>query len=200
MRIWFVAATVLISALSPYAVAGDAASGKTKAAVCAACHGADGKALQAEYPNLAGQGAPYLVKQLMEYKSGVRENAIMLGMAAGLSDTDMEDIAAYYESLPPIQGIAATDTLTLGQSIYRGGITSAGIAACIGCHGPSGRGNPAAKYPHLAGQNSSYVYTTLQNFRGGTRANDPNEMMRSISHRLTNDEIAAVANYIQGLN
>jgi len=179
--------------------AGDAEAGKAKAAVCAACHGADGKALQAEYPNLAAQGEKYLIKQLQEFKSGVRENALMMPMAANLSDEDMADIAAFYASLPAIQGVASEENLTLGQNIYRGGITSAGIAACIGCHGPTGQGVPLAGFPMLSGQNSSYVYTTLQQFRAGTRANDANEVMRGIAHRITNEEIAAVANYVQGL-
>lgn len=181
------------------AVAGDAAAGKTKAATCGACHGVDGKASLPEQPNLAAQGEKYLIKQLQDYKSGARENAIMMPMATNLSDEDMADIAAYYASLPPIEGVSSEDNLTLGESIYRGGITSAGIAACTGCHGPNGQGNPMAGYPRLSGQNSSYVYTTLQQFRAGTRANDANEVMRSLVHRITNEEIAAVANYVQGL-
>ena len=125
----------------------------------------------------------------------------MAGMAGPLSDEDMADIGAYFESLPAVSGVADESAdLELGKNIYRGGITAAGIPACIGCHGPSGAGNPAAVYPALAGQNSSYVYTSLQQFRAGSRANDPNEMMRMIAHRMSNEEIAAVANYIQGLH
>ncbi|MBX2824896.1 MAG: cytochrome c4 [Gammaproteobacteria bacterium] len=179
--------------------AGDPEAGKAKSAVCAACHGMDGKALLPEYPNLAAQGEKYMIKQLQEFKSGARENALMMPMAANLSDEDMADISAYYASLPAIQGVASEDNLAAGRDIYRGGITSAGIAACIGCHGPNGQGNPMAGFPMLSGQNSSYVYTTLQQFRAGTRANDANEVMRGIAHRITNEEIAAVANYVQGL-
>lgn len=195
-------ATMALSSISQaQSLTGDAAAGKEKSATCAACHGSDGKALQPENPNLAGQGSAYLVKQLQDYKSGARDNAIMKGMASPLSEQDMADIAAWFSSLPPVAGVAEDDdTLTLGKNIYRGGITSAGIAACIGCHGPSGKGNPASAYPQLAGQNSSYTYTSLQQFRAGTRANDPNSMMRSLAHRLSNEEIAAVANYIQGLH
>lgn len=199
MKIWFYATTLLFAALSPLAHAADAEAGKTKAAACAACHGTDGKAQLAENPNLAGQGAKYLIKQLQEFKSGVRENAIMLGMASALSDEDMADIAAFYESLPAVQGVAKTDDLALGESIYRGGITAVNIPACSGCHGPAGKGNPAAGYPLLSGQNSSYLYTTLQHFRAGTRANDANSIMRGVAHRLSNEEIAAVSNYVQGL-
>lgn len=199
MKIWFCATTLLFAALSPLAHAANADAGKSKAAACGACHGADGKALLAENPNLAGQGSKYLIKQLQEFKSGVRENAIMQGMASPLSDEDMADIAAYYESLPPVQGVANTEHLQLGEDIYRGGITSIGIPACSGCHSPTGKGNPAAGYPQLSGQNSSYLYTTLQHFRAGTRANDANGIMRGVAHRLSNEEIAAVSNYIQGL-
>lgn len=180
--------------------AGDAAAGKEKAVSCQGCHGADGKALLPEYPNLAGQGAAYLVKQLQEFKSGERENAIMYPLASALSDEDMADIAAFYEGLPAIKGVASEENLTAGEAIYRGGITSAGIASCIGCHGPAGKGNPAAGYPALSGQNMGYTVLQLEHFRSGARANDPNGMMRNLAHRLSDAEIAAVANYIQGLN
>jgi len=199
MKIWFYAVLVACATFAPLSHAADAAAGKAKSAACAGCHGVDGKALLPEYPNLAGQGAKYLAKQLQEFKSGVRDNAIMMGMAAALSDEDMADIGAFYESLPSAQGVAEEENLQLGENIYRGGITSVNIPACTGCHGPNGQGNPAAGFPALSGQNSSYVYTALQYFRAGTRANDTNAMMRNIAHRLSNDEIAAVSNYVQGL-
>jgi len=199
MKNWFYAVLLACAAFTHLSHAADAAAGKSKSAACAGCHGVDGKALLQEYPNLAGQGARYLLKQLQEFKSGARENAIMAGMAAPLSDEDMVDIAAYYASLPAIQGVAEEKNLQMGQDIYRGGIVSVNIPACTGCHGPQGEGNPAAGFPMLSGQNSSYVYTALQSFRSGTRHNDANSMMRNIAHRLSNDEIAAVANYIQGL-
>lgn len=182
-------------------IEGDAAAGASKAAVCGACHGQDGKALQVEYPNLAGQGAGYIAKQLADYKSGARTNAIMTGMAAALSDQDMADIAAHFAGLPAVQGVAEDrEDLKTGESIYRGGITSAKIPACMGCHAPSGRGNPAANWPALAGQNAAYIALTLRSFRSGERNNDPNEMMRMVSHRLSDNEIEAIANYVQGLN
>ncbi len=182
-------------------VEGDAAAGAGKAAVCAACHGQDGKALQAEYPNLAGQGPGYIAKQLVDYKSGARANAIMSGMAAALSNQDMADIAAHFANLPAIQGVAEDrEDLKTGESIYRGGITSAKIPACMGCHGPSGNGNPAASWPALAGQNAAYIALTLRSFRSGERNNDPNQMMQMVAHRLSDAEIEAVANYVQGLN
>lgn len=202
IRIYAAVACVALSAsafFSNPASAADPAAGQARAAVCAGCHGVDGKATQAEYPHLAGQGAAYLLKQLADFKSGARENAIMAPMAMPLSDEDMANIAAFYESLPMIQGVSDEADLTKGQDIYRGGITSAGVPACIGCHGPSGKGNPAAAWPALSGQNASYTYTALQQFRAGTRSNDASSMMRSVAHRMTNEEIAAVANYIQGL-
>jgi len=174
------AATALLFAFSSAGFAaddgltGDAAAGQAKAALCAACHGPDGQALQAEFPNLAGQGAKYVVKQLKEFKSGARNNAVMLGK-------DRED-------------------LKLGESIYRGGITAASIPACSACHGPSGKGNPAAAWPVLAGQSSTYLEQTLKHFRSEERANDPNAMMRSVAKRLSDSEISALANYLQGLN
>ena len=183
------------------AITGDASAGQGKAAVCSACHGSDGKALQLEYPNLAGQGAGYIAKQLADYKSGARANAIMTGMAAGLSEQDMADIAAYYSSLPAIDGVAEDrEDLKTGESIFRGGITSAKIPSCMGCHGPSGNGNPAANWPMLSGQNAAYTALALRSFRSGERNNDPNEMMRMVAHRLSDTEIEALANYLQGLN
>ncbi len=192
-------ASALLLGAAPAMAEGDAAAGKAKAAACAGCHGTDGKALIPEYPNLAGQHASYIAKQLQNYQSGERANAIMAGMSAALSEQDIEDISAYYSSLPPVTGIANEENLELGQNIYRGGITAAGIPACSGCHGAAGNGNPAATWPALAGQNANYTTLQLQHFRSKDRANDPNAMMRSIAERLTDAEIQALANYIQGL-
>jgi len=180
--------------------AGDAAAGKTKAAACAGCHGTDGKATIAEYPNLAGQHADYIAKQLEHFKSGERANAIMAGMAAALSAQDMADIGAFYAGLTPIAGVANKDGLQQGQDIYRGGITDVGVPACSGCHGATGNGNPAAGFPALAGQNAAYTVLQLQAFRSKDRANDANAMMRGVAERLTDAEIDAVANYISGLH
>ena len=180
--------------------AGDIEAGKAKAATCVGCHGADGKALLPEQPNLAGQNAGYLAKQLHEFQSGERSNAIMAGMSAALSAEDIENISAFYESLPPIEGVASEENLQLGTDIYRGGITGAGIPACSGCHGANGKGNPAAGWPALAGQNAAYTVIQLEAFRSKERANDSNAVMRSIAERLTDAEIQAVSNYIMGLH
>ncbi|MEE9334537.1 MAG: c-type cytochrome [Granulosicoccaceae bacterium] len=181
-------------------VVGDAAAGEAAAAVCGSCHGADGKALVPNYPNLGGQHASYTAKQITEFREGIRENAVMAGMAAALTDQGILDIAAYYASLPVVKGIASEENLKAGEDIFRGGVTAVGIPGCMGCHGPNGSGNPAAGFPALAGQNSAYIIEQLTHFRAGTRANDAGEMMRSIAKRLSDDEIAAVANYISGLH
>ena len=178
---------------------GDAEAGAAKAAVCAACHGADGKALQPTYPNLGGQHPSYIAKQLANYRDGERVNALMTGQAANLSDEDILDLAAHFGAMPKVEGVASEETLALGERIYRGGITAAGVPACIGCHGPGGLGNPASVFPLVSGQNAGYTADQLRYFRSGERANDPNAMMRSIAKRLTDEEIDALSNYMAGL-
>lgn len=201
MKNWFCLAAVALVFLAGNAQAtGDAAAGQGKSAVCAACHGADGKAIQPSYPNLAGQHASYIAKQLTEYRDGGRVNALMSGQATNLSDQDILDLAAYYSEMPSIPGVAAEENLTLGMNIYRGGITSAGVASCAACHGPAGMGNPAAVWPAVSGQNAQYTADQLRYFRSGERANDPNGVMRGVSKRMTDQEIDAVANYIAGLH
>ncbi len=179
---------------------GDAAAGKAGSAVCAGCHGVDGVAAIKAYPNLAGQGAPYLVKQLMEFKSGARENAIMAGMVAALDEKAMNDLAAFYAELPSAEGVSVPEDLAIGRNIYRGGIASIGVPACMSCHGPDGGGNDAAKFPALSGQNAEYIVLALQAFRSGTRGNDVNKMMRIVAERLSDKEISALGNYVQGLH
>ncbi len=178
---------------------GDAAAGKAAAAVCAGCHGVDGVSAIPANPSLAGQGAPYLLKQLMEFKSGARNNAIMAGMVAALDDTAMANLAAYYAEQTPAEGVSTEENLKLGRDIYRGGIGAIGVPACASCHGPAGAGNDAAKFPRLGGQHAEYTASTLKQFRSGERANDANKMMRMVAARLSDEEIAALANYIQGL-
>jgi len=124
----------------------------------------------------------------------------MLGMVAALDETTMANLAAYFAAQEPAQGVSEPDNLELGRDIYRGGISSVGIPACMSCHGPDGAGNDAAKFPRVNAQNAEYTITALQSFRSGARANDMNRMMRSVSHRLSDTEIAALANYLQGLH
>lgn len=181
--------------------AADADAGKAKSAVCAACHGADGKATIPAYPNLAGQHAGYLEKQMKEFRDGERVNAVMAPMAAGLSDEDVANLAAFYASLPAVAGVSEDrDDLQRGADIFQGGIAGTGIPACSGCHGPEGKGNPAANFPNLSGQDPGYLEAQLRAFRASERQNDPGSMMRSLTKRMTDDEIVALANYISGLH
>jgi cytochrome c553 len=180
--------------------AGDAAKGQAIAAsVCAACHGTDGNSPISANPNLAGQHPEYLVKQLQNYKSGERKNPIMTGIASTLSDDDMRNVAAYYAAQGPRLGAARDAKLaSAGQTLYRGGNSASGVAACSGCHSPSGAGIPV-QYPRLKGQHGEYTAAQLKAFRSGERANDPASMMRGVAARMSDAEIAAVAEYISGL-
>jgi len=184
--------------LPTFLATGDAMAGEQKSATCAACHGAKGISAIPANPNLAGQGAAYIVQQLMAFKSGERNNAIMAGMVAALQPQDMQDLAAFYASQPAAEGVSKAEGLELGQNIYRGGVTSVGIPACYGCHGPAGAGNDAASYPALAGQHAEYTATSLKNYRAGTRGGEGNPM-NAVAARLSDQEIDALANYLQGL-
>lgn len=172
--------------------------------VCAACHAADGNSQLAVNPKLAGQIPEYLYKQLTNFKAPAgkkaeRDNPVMLGMVAGLSQADMLNLAAYFAEQTAKPGAAKSkDLVALGQRIYRGGIASEGIAACASCHGPNGAGMPA-QYPRLSGQHAEYVSAQLKAFRSGARANDLNASMRGVAGRLSDREIEAVADYIAGL-
>jgi len=180
-------------------IAGDAAAGKEKSASCAACHGMDGNSPAPNFPKLAGQGEGYIVKQLQDFKSGKRVDATMNAMAAPLSETDMADLAAYYASQTGSTGTAAEDQVELGQTIYRAGNATSGVAACAACHGPTGAGNPQARFPKVSGQHADYTVLQLNKFRKAERANDAGSMMRGVAAKMTDAEIAAVAQYIQGL-
>jgi len=176
----------------------DAAKGSAiSAAVCGACHTADGSRGSPANPILQGQHAEYLVKQLTEFKSGKRDNAIMKGMASTLSEDDMRNVAAFYASKQAKAGAAKNkDTVLLGEKIYRGGIADKQVPACSGCHGPAGAGIPA-QYPRLAGQHADYAESQLNSFRAGKRGNSP--QMMAIAQKMSDAEIKAVADYIAGL-
>ena len=166
-------------------------------AVCAACHGADGNSAIAVNPTLAQQHPEYLVKQLQEFKSGKRNNAVMKGFATMLTDEDMKNIAYWVASKPAKAGFAKDkDLVTLGERIYRGGIADRNIAACAGCHSPNGAGIPV-QYPRLSGQHADYTVAQLNTFRDGTRANST--QMTQVAAKLNVKEIKAVADYIAGL-
>ncbi|MDE2246821.1 MAG: cytochrome c4 [Xanthomonadaceae bacterium] len=181
---------------------GDATAGQAKAAVCGACHGLDGNSSDPQYPKLAGQQAGYIVRQLELFKSGQRPNPIMLGMATPLSPQDMADVAAYFAKQKTLPGIADKTLVSAGGKLYREGDKTAGIPACMACHGPDGRGNPGALYPHLAGQHAQYVQQVLTAWHSGQPwGKGPHaQIMLTIAGRLSTADIAAVASYIQGLH
>lgn len=175
----------------------DIAKGQTLAATCIACHTADGSRGAPANPIIAGQHADYIVKQLQEFKSGKRKNAIMQGMAAPLSEEDMRHIAAFYASKTVKPGAAKNkETVALGEQIWRGGVMHKGIPACAACHGPAGSGIPA-QYPRLAGQHADYTEAQMLAFRSGARAN--NAQMQAIAYKMNDAEIKAVSDYIAGL-
>lgn len=172
--------------------------------VCVACHAADGNSPTSANPRLAGQFADYLYKQLVDFKprdgkKAARDNAIMAGMVANLSDADMRAVAAYYaaQTLRP-SAARDKDLAAQGQTLWRGGVMAKGVAACAGCHGPDGAGIPG-RYPRLSGQYPEYLEAQLKLFRDGARANDPNGMMRGVAARMSDQEIKAAAEYAAGL-
>lgn len=201
MNKWLVSfATVLAISTANVQAAGDAAAGKTKSATCMACHGADGNSPNPIWPKLAGQHSSYIVGQLQDFKSGARKNDLMSPMAAPLSDQDMADLAAYFSSQTQNPGTAAANQVTLGEKIYRAGNPQSKVAACMACHGPTGSGNAPAKFPRISGQHAAYVEKALKDFRAKARDNDANKMMRGVAANMTDAEIAAVAQYVQGLH
>lgn len=184
-------------AAKPVAYKPDVAKGQASFAVCAACHGVDGNSGTPAYPKLAQQHPEYLVKQLQEYKSGKRANAIMVGFATALSEEDMKNISFWVTSNKAKPGSATDkDMAALGERIYRGGIQDRQIAACAGCHSPNGAGIPA-QYPRLAGQHAEYTAAQLTYFRDGVRKN--NLQMTQNAAKLNDREIKALADYIAGL-
>ena len=194
----FAGLAMIASAVS-YA-GGDAEKGKALAGSCAACHGSEGVSTNPDWPNLAGQGAGYLAKQLYDFRTEKRINAVMNGMAKAIaSDEDVEHIAAYYASLPAATGTADEAMVDEGSLLYKGGKTSTKIPACSSCHGPTGSGVDSAKFPMLAGQHSKYIAAQLKAFRSGERANDPGQMMRDAAKRMSDSDIEKVSGYISGL-
>jgi cytochrome c553 len=203
----FIASLLLTALFSVSALAADpkpagpkidaAAGAKKYEAVCAACHGADGNSGSPENPKLAGQHPEFLYKQLVEFKSGKRKNAVMQGFASQLSDEDMRNISAWAATQKAKPGFAKDKALVAtGERIYKGGIGDKQIAACAGCHSPSGAGIPS-QYPRLAGQHADYIASSLKAYRDGGRTN--NLVMTQVAAKLNDREIQAVADYIAGL-
>jgi cytochrome c553 len=183
---------------SPAPTKPDLVKGAATAAVCSACHSVDGSRGSPAQPILQGQHPEYLVKQLTEFKKGVRVNAIMSGMAATLSDSDMKNVAAFYASKQAKPGFAKNaELVALGEKIYRGGIAERSVPACAGCHSPNGAGIPS-QYPRMAGQHADYTEAQLVAFRGGVRKNSA--QMTGVAAKMNDREIKAVADYIAGLH
>ncbi|OUS27894.1 cytochrome c4 [Thalassotalea sp. 42_200_T64] len=187
-----------------FAVQADAEAGKTKAAICGACHGMDGNSLVPAYPKLAGQHPQYITKQLQDFKAALntggkegRNDPIMGGMVAALTEQDMADISAFFTS----QTISASTAKAnpTGKKIYLGGDADRGITACIACHGNAGEGASLAGFPAVNSQNVEYLKIQLTKFRDASRNNDMNAMMRTIASKLNDDEIAALADYMSSL-
>ncbi|GLQ99521.1 c-type cytochrome [Dyella mobilis] len=181
---------------------GDATAGQAKAAACGACHGADGNSSDPQYPKLAGQHEMYIAHQLHNFKTGARQNAIMLGMASPLSAQDMHDIGAYFASKRSLPGVADEAVVEQGQKLYRSGDPARGIPACMACHSIDGRGNPGAMYPQLTSQHAQYIEAKLKDFHDGvtwgTEAHA--QIMPTIAKKLDPQDITALASYIEGLH
>lgn len=186
----------------------DVAAGKAKSAMCMACHGADGNSPSGAFPSIAGQNAAYIVKQLQDYKSGKRVNALMVGMVAALTPEDMQNLGAFYasQSIKPQPPLPADMQALVeqGRVLYQTGRAANGtvpaVAACSACHGVAGFGNATAAYPALHAQHSVYTELMLKSFRDGTRNNDANAVMRQAGHDLTDEDIRALAAYTASMN
>ncbi|MGL6289340.1 MAG: c-type cytochrome [Silanimonas sp.] len=193
---------------------GDATAGEAKATACAACHGADGNAADPQYPNLAGQHEHYIARQLALYKSGERDNAIMLGFAATRSSQDMRDIGAYFAKQVARPGVADESLIAegpnagrkfyeIGQKLYRSGDPARGIPACAACHGPTGAGVPGPSWPALHAQHAQYTAVQLRAFRDGTvwgKDANANGIMAAVARNLTDEEIDSLSSFLQGLH
>jgi len=189
--------------------AGDAAAGAAKAATCTACHGLNGNSANPEWPVLAGQNASYLRDQIARFRAGQRANPLMMPMVQNLSDQDIADLAAFYSAQTPTGNEADPSYWKAGERLYRGGDTARGIPACIACHGPVGRGNPAAGYPALQAQHSVYsvrqldAYATdvryVKDANGRAQAGPNAQMMNTIASRLTAEDRRDLASYMQGI-
>ncbi|MGY0399135.1 MAG: c-type cytochrome [Ostreibacterium sp.] len=214
---------ITVQAQEKKAMIGNIEAGKTKSAICAACHGSGGTGINFQWPRLAGQGQKYISKQLHNFKSEKRKDPVMRVQAKNLSEQDIADLAAYFSSIKPkynVAGVASSkeitdDLLKRGENLFRGGDMVRGVTACAACHGPSGRGIEPSGYPAISGQYSQYIAKQLTNFRVGAnidekasttdirslvyRENDNSRMMRDNAVKLTDKDIEALSNYIQGL-
>lgn len=196
-----VAAFLFVGAGASYAA--DLAAGETVAKEqCAACHGADGNSTNPQWPKLAGQHAGFTKQQVAMFKSGERHNDLMSPVAKGLSDADLDNVAAFYATQSATIGKVEPEAVEIAQNIYRGGLAEAGVVACAACHGPTGSGNPGANFPSLSGQHAAYAETRLLAYKQRGKADnaDPADMMGVIASKLTDEQIKALAAYISALS
>lgn len=199
MKFAWIGSALAALCLAASAQAGDAAAGAGKAAVCTACHGANGSSINPEWPNLAGQHESYIAEQLALFKTAARTNALMSPMAAALTEADMQDLGAHFARQTPAGLEADPSIWKAGEKLYRGGDGKRGLPACIACHGPQGKGNAPAKYPALRAQHGVYAYNQLKAFADGTRKTPGNDIMQVVAGKLTDEEMRALASYLQGL-
>ena len=204
MKAFYCGLAVLMLGLPVNAsAAGDAAAGQAKSITCSACHGPDGNSAVPMWPKLAGQHETYLVRQLQLIQSGKRDIPEMAALVSGLTEQDIADIAAYYSAQSITPGVADSGKLQLGQSLYRAGNPETGTPACSSCHGPNGRGNPVSGYAVLAGQHAAYIDKSLKKFRATNAYGEddaPSAVMSGVVRLLSDEEIAALSSYIQGLH
>lgn len=193
---------------------GNIAKGKAKSVTCVACHGVTGNSIVGGFPKIAGQHQGYIFKQLKDFKSQKRKDGTMFGMVVGLSEEDMQNLAAFYAAQTISKNVAKKDEkmLKLGEKIYRGGKIGSKTTACVACHGVKGQGIPTANFPKLSFQHVAYTNKQLKDFRqenfdtqlnkmsANTRKNDPIAMMREVTKHLTNKEIEALSQYVAGLH
>lgn len=206
----FIATLSLIALATPVAMArGDAEAGAAKAAVCTACHGANGNSVVADWPSLAGQNVAYTTEQLQLFRAGHRNNMVMWPMAIALTDEDIADLAAYFARQTPAGLEADAASYKAGEALYRGGDRERNIPSCTSCHGPAGLGNSGAGYPALRAQHATYTLKQLLEYASEERYRNVNtaeptrsrngHMMTTIAKRLTEEDKRNLANYIQGL-
>lgn len=216
MKKSFAALVTLLSVSTVYAAGmpkGDAAAGQALSAQCAACHGADGNSAAPTFPSLAGQNAKYIYKQLHDFKSGRRNNALMMPMVADKTDQQMADLAVYFSQQKGGVQLADPALINKGERLYRGGNAATGLAACAGCHGPAGKGNALAAFPKLGGQHADYIKAQLIAFRAAGRDDNTDQkrmndsakagelgIMQMVASKLSDKEIDALANYVSGLH
>jgi cytochrome c553 len=204
-------ATALFSATTAYAGesaadikqrigSGDPAAGKTASYFCQGCHGETGMSAEDMIPNLAGQYAAYIVKQIRNFQSGARTHQIMNAMSKTISDAELVNIAAYFSSQKKMQGSGTGDN-PVAKNLFLKGDAARGIPACKSCHGKNGKGKAPdiSTYPVIGGQRKGYLRAQLQHWRNGERSNSPDGVMNKVAKKLTDPEIEALTSYISGL-